>query len=141
MSEKRDIFTHHPQGYESGFPEKEAKEDDSKGRRGRKTCHDRKENGCQMCFLKGRKKKKPEVRKERWKYDTVEGREMKREEDVVTRGSGNWIWRKGGKDGKEQVEDMKKQETEKENRRGKMWPTERYECLSQGGLQGLFEGH
>lgn len=31
MSEKRDIFTHHPQGDESGFPEKEARTVTCKG--------------------------------------------------------------------------------------------------------------
>lgn len=65
MSEKRDIFPHHPQGYESGFPEKEAmmtqkaEEEEKHVMTGRKMA---------AKFSYGKKK---EARKERWKCDTA----------------------------------------------------------------------
>lgn len=59
ISEKRDIFPHHPQGYESGFPEKEAmmtqkaEEEEKHVMTGRKMA-------AKCVFLR---KKKTEVRK------------------------------------------------------------------------------
>lgn len=82
MSEKRDIFTHHPGGDESGFFEKEASQSDSKGRRGRGTCHDRGENGCQVCcFLFFLREKKGEERDMKHGYGERVGKIGRKDEE------------------------------------------------------------
>lgn len=127
MSAKRDIFTHHPlkemslgsllKGKLGGC--------DSKGRR-RKTCHERKENGCQSWRVE-----------EKWKHDIMKGQKMKNRKYSDRK---KWTWRDGGKDEKEEDEVSERRQPDKEEK--KKWSIQVYNCFFHfWDLRGLFEGH
>lgn len=111
MSEKRDIFTHHPRGDESGFPEKEARKVTEKGEEEEIRVMSEKKMAAKCVVVFFSEKRKP--KKTTWggerdtETDIVEGLNMKKD--------GYWP------EEDKRWEDETEEEKEEEERRRKSW--------------------